>query len=268
MAGHRMGGVSLAVDERGVATLTLDRPATRNAFDAAMIAGLRDAATTLAADADVRVVVLTGAGDVFSAGADINWMRASADRTRDENLAGARDMNAMLRALWDLPQALVGRINGHALGGGSGLTAVCDVAVTVDGARFGFTEVRLGLVPAVISPYVVRTIGRSHARALFVTGRRFDAQEALRIGLVHRVVAPALLDTAVEETVADCLAAAPGAVATAKRLPESALDDLDAATDAMPQVIADARAGAEGREGLAAFLDGRPPAWAPGSGGG
>lgn len=256
-------GVRVDRDSRGVATVTLDRPDARNAFHAGMMNGLRDAATGLAADADVRVVVLTGAGDIFSAGADINWMRDSADQPREANLAGARDMNAMLRAIADLPQAVVGRINGHALGGGTGLTAVCDIAVAVEGSLFGFTEVRLGLVPAVISPYVVRKIGRSHARALFVTGRRFDASEALRIGLVHRVVGSALLDTAVDEVVGDCLAGAPGAVALAKRLPELALRDLDVATDATPAWIADARAGAEGQEGLRAFMERRRPAWAP-----
>lgn len=256
-------GVRVATDARGVATVTLDRAGARNAFDAAMTEALTETVTGFAANVDVRVVVLTGAGDVFCAGADITWMRDSVHFTREENLAGARNMNAMLRALWDLPQAVVGRINGHALGGGAGLTAVCDVAVATGAARFGFTEVRLGLVPAVISPYVVRTIGSSAARALFVTGRRFDAAEALRIGLVHRVVDAALLDTAVDEVVADCLSAGPLALARAKRLPEAAARDLDVATADTPEWIADARTSAEGQEGLHAFLERRRPAWAP-----
>ena len=196
-------------DGRGVATVTMDRPAVRNAFNEQLIGDLRAAAETLAGDDTVRVVVLTGAGEVFSAGADLNWMRAMRAYTYEENEADSRELNAMYRELYDLPKPLVGRINGHALGGGTGLTAVCDIAVAAEDALFGFTEVTLGLAPAVISPYVVRKVGRSFARAVFVTGERFGAARALEHGLVHEVVPPGVLDEAVGEAVQRCLRAGP-----------------------------------------------------------
>ena len=254
-------GVQVHTDARGVATVTLDRPEVRNAFDDRLIAALTGIVEVLRGDERVRVVVLTGAGEVFSAGADINWMRASVDRTHEENVADAGRMDRLFRALWELPKPVIGRINGHALGGGTGLTAVCDVAVAVHGARFGFTEVRLGLVPAVISPYVVRKIGRSHARALFVTGERFDTDRAARIGLVHHAVAAEELDGVVESVVEACLSAGPAAVGLSKRLPELALRELDIATADTPGFIAGARVGMEGQEGLAAFLERRRPSW-------
>lgn len=254
-------------DDRGVATVTVDRPEVRNAFDAALIAELTEAAAVVAADTAVRVVVLTGAGDAFSAGADLHWMRSMRDWSFDDNVADARRLDAMLRALYDLPQPLIGRINGHALGGGTGLTAVCDVAIAVRGAQFGFTEVALGLAPAVISPYVVRKVGHSFARAVFVTGERFDADRALAAGLVHGVVEHERLDAAVEETVGRCLRAGPVAAAAAKRLPDLALRPLDEATVQTPPIIAALRVGDEAQEGMAAFLERRVPSWAPDGGG-
>ena len=181
--------VRVEVDGRGVATVTLHRPEVKNAFNPTLIGELSAVAEDLAADAAVRVVVLTGSGDAFSAGADLNWMRSARDLTFEDDVAGAERMSAMFRTLWDLPKALIGRINGPAIAGASGLTAVCDAAIAVEGALFGFTEAAIGLAPAVISPYVVRVIGLAHARRLFVTGERFDAAEALRIGLVSQVVA-------------------------------------------------------------------------------
>lgn len=250
-------------DDRGVATVTMDRPDVRNAFNPELIERLRETAEALAADHDVRVVVLTGAGEVFSAGADLNWMRAARDATPPENVAGGRRMDAMLRALYELPKPLIGRINGHALAGGSGLTAVCDIAVAVEGARFGFTEVALGLVPAVISPYVVRKVGPSFARALFVTGEHFDAARALHAGLVHEVVAPRDLDNAVEATIGRCLNAGPRAIAVAKTLPDLAMLPFHEARERMPHVIAEVRATDEAQEGMGAFLERRRPGWAP-----
>lgn len=255
--------LAVAVDGHGTATVTMNRPEARNAFDDTLITELTDAARRLGSDDDIRVVVLTGAGPVFSAGADLHWMRAVKEASYEEGIAGSVRMDTMLRTLWDLPKPLVGRINGHALGGGSGLTAVCDIAVAVDSARFGFTEVLLGIAPAVISPYVVRKIGRGHARALFVNGARFDAARAERIGLVHRVVAREDLDDAVRAVVADCLRAGPRGAAVAKTLPELALDDLDTATSRTPEIIARLRASEEGQEGMGAFLDKRSPAWVP-----
>lgn len=251
-------------DTRGVATITMDRPDVRNAFNDRLIAEMYRAASALAEDPAVRVVVLTGAGDIFSAGADLNWMRSMRQWTFDENVADSTRMNNMFRALYDLPKPLIGRINGHALGGGTGLTAVCDIAISVDSALFGFTEVVLGLAPAVISPYVVRKVGRSFARAVFVTGERFGADRALQAGLLHQVVAHDDLDEAVEAAVVRCLKAGPIAAAAAKRLPDLALRPLDEATAETVQIIAGLRIGDEGQEGMAAFFDKRPPAWVPG----
>lgn len=251
-------------DARGVATITMDRPEVRNAFDDRLISEMYQAAGAVADDPDVRVVVLTGAGSIFSAGADLNWMRSMKEWTFEENVADSTRMNTMFRALYDLPKPLIGRINGHALGGGTGLTAVCDIAISVETALFGFTEVVLGLAPAVISPYVVRKVGRSFARAVFVTGERFDAARALAAGLLHQVVSAEALDEAVEAAVARCLKAGPVAAAAAKRLPDLALQPLDDATAETVQVIAGLRVGAEGQEGMAAFFDKRAASWVPG----
>ena len=255
--------LSITTDDRGVATITMDRPEVRNAFNDRLISEMYRAASALAEDPAVRVVVLTGGGDIFSAGADLNWMRSMKEWTFDENVADSTRMNNMFRALYDLPKPLIGRINGHALGGGTGLTAVCDIAIAVEGSLFGFTEVVLGLAPAVISPYVVRKVGRSFARAVFVTGERFDAARAMTAGLVHQVVSAETLDEAVEAAVARCLKAGPIAVAAAKRLPDLALQPLDEAAAETVQVIAGLRIGDEGQEGMAAFFDRRPPAWVP-----
>lgn len=250
-------------DERDVAWLTLDRPDVRNAFNAEVIADISDAARTLASDPP-RAVVLCGTGPSFSAGADLRWMRASKERSYDENLDDARAMAAMFNALDTLPCAVVGRVHGHALGGGVGLVAVCDIVVAERGAVFGFSEVRLGIVPAVISPYVVRKIGRSHARALFVSGQRFDAGLAERIGLVHQVVDADALDGAVDAVLTHVLSAGPVAVAAAKRLPEVASAPMVEAREVTATIIAELRVGDEAQEGMSAFLDKRAPRWAGG----
>jgi methylglutaconyl-CoA hydratase len=254
--------IRIDVDQRGVATVTMDRPEVRNAFDDRLISELQEAATELGADDGVRVVVLTGASSIFSAGADLNWMRSMKTWTFEQNVADSTRMNAMFRALYDLPKPLIGRINGHALGGGTGLTAVCDIAIAVDRALFGFTEVVLGLAPAVISPYVVRKVGRSFARAVFVTGERFDAARALGAGLVHEVVSSDALDEAVQGAVERCLKAGPQAIAAAKRLPDLALLPLDEAAAETVRIIAGLRVGDEGQEGMQAFFDKRRPDWA------
>lgn len=247
-------------DARDVAWLTLDRPDVRNAFNAALIAELAEAAAALVADPP-RAVVIAGNGPSFSAGADLVWMRSAKDHSWEDNLADARATSAMFRALDALPCAVIGRVHGHALGGGVGLVAICDIVVAEAGTVFGFTEVRLGIAPAVISPFVVRKIGQSHARALFTTGERFDAARAERIGLVHVTVDAGSLDGAVDTVVASVLSAGPGAVAAAKRLPELAWAPLDEATKTTAAVIADLRTGDEGQEGMAAFLEKRPPHW-------
>jgi methylglutaconyl-CoA hydratase len=189
-------------------------------------------------------------------------MRAMRDHSRDENLTGARAMAAMFRTLDELPCAVIGRVHGHAFGGGVGLAAVCDAVVAADDTVFALSEVKLGLVPATISPFVVRKIGRSHARALFVTGERFDAAWAERIGLVHYAVDPDEVDEMVQALVEQVLTAGPRAVAAAKRLPELASAAIDDIAEHTAELIADLRTGDEAQEGLTAFLERRRPTWA------
>jgi methylglutaconyl-CoA hydratase len=256
-----MKHVQVHHDPRDVAWLTLDRPDVNNAFNAELIAELAEAATRLQARPP-RAVVLAGNGRSFSAGADLEWMRSMRDRSREDNLADARTTSGMFSALDALPCPVVGRVQGHALGGGVGLVAVCDVVVADRATVFGFTEVRLGIAPAAISPFIVRKIGQSHARALFVTGERFDAATAQRIGLVHKVVDGEDLDGAIDAVVADVLASGPAAVTVAKSLPEIASAPLDEATETTAAIIAELRTSDEGQEGMAAFLEKRPPRWA------
>ena len=241
-----------------VATITMNRPHARNALDLALIAQLTQLFLALSVD-DTRVIVLTGAGDAFCAGGDAEWMRASRDLSDQENIADAAAVGAMLEAIDSCSKPVVARVNGHALGGGAGLVACADAAVAAEDAGFGFPEARLGLIPATISPYVLRSIGPGHARALFVTGRRIDAAEAYRIGLVHRVVAPSELDAEVTRVVDDLLACGPVAIAEAKRLVRDATAGL-----ALPDLavrLASVRAAPEAQEGLAAFLAKQKPGW-------
>jgi methylglutaconyl-CoA hydratase len=244
--------------EGAVVTVTLNRPEVRNAFGEALIVQLTQLFAAFAMD-DSRVVVLTGAGSVFSAGADVDWMRRSLELTREQNVADAAAMQRMFEAVDTCPKPVVARVNGHALGGGAGLVACADVAVAVEGALLGFTEARLGLIPAVISPYVLRAIGPGHARALFTTASRFDARRACEIGLVQRVVAAEELDAAVAEVTEELLASGPLATALAKGLVRDATASL--ALSDLPDRIATLRAAPEGQEGLRAFLDKRPPGW-------
>jgi methylglutaconyl-CoA hydratase len=241
-----------------VATITLNRPEMRNAIGPAVIAQVTQLLQVLAID-ETRVVVITGAGTAFSAGADVDWMRASRDLTPERNVADAAAARTMFEAVDACPKPVVARVNGHALGGGLGLVACADIAIAVEGATFGFSEVRLGLIPAMISPYVLRSIGPGQARALFTTGRRFGAAEAHRLGLVHAVASPDDLDAAVADACADLLRAGPHAVAAAKRL----VRDATAAV-ALPDLaerLADLRARPEAQEGLSAFLEKRDPHW-------
>lgn len=245
-----------------VVTLTLARPELHNAFNAEMIAELRDCFTALAGDAAARAVVLTGAGPSFCAGADLNWMRASLDWSRAQNTADAEALAAMFEAAWSLPQPLIGRVNGAAMGGGVGLVACCDIAVTVDAARFAFSEVKLGLIPAVIAQYVVPKIGLSQARALFVSGERFTAARAFEIGLVHAVVDAESLDATVGGLAERVLSSGPAAAGAAKRLIDAVWSlERDAARRYVVEAIAEARTGPEGQEGIRAFLEKRKPEW-------
>jgi methylglutaconyl-CoA hydratase len=245
-----------------VAILTLHRPEVHNAFNATMIAELQQRFSDLALDERVRVVVLTGAGASFCAGGDLNWMQESLEWTLEQNLADATALAAMFEAAWTLPKPLIGRINGSALGGGAGLVACCDLAVAVEDARLGFTEVRLGLLPAVIAQYVVPKIGVSQARALFVSGERITAMRAFEMGLVHAVVDEPSLDRTVGTLATQMLSCGPAAIAAAKQVIDAVWTlDRTAAREHLIQAIAAARTGAEGQEGLRAFLEKRRPSW-------
>lgn len=253
----------IAVEQQGpVVTVRLARPELHNAFNPAMIAELTTCFLALAEDSAVRAVVLTGTGRSFCAGADVQWMQASLDFTYEENIADAERLAAMYAALDELPKPLIGRINGAAIGGGAGLVACCDVVVAAEQARFGFSEVRLGILPAVIARHVVPKIGPSHARALFVTGTRFEAARAVAIGLAHQVVAADDLDAAVRQVVADVLASGPLATSRAKAL-VAAMCNLpsDERRSYAVHAIAEARMSPEGQAGLNAFLQKTPPPW-------
>jgi len=241
--------------------LTLNRPDVRNAFNEQMIADLTDWAAAINADDDVRVAVVAGAGKVFSAGADIAWMANALNYTHDENVRDANAAARMFAALDTVPIPLVGRIHGAALGGGAGLAAVCDVVVADEDAVFGFTEVKLGILPAVISPYALAKVGRSAARELFLTGMRFNAVRAKEIGLVHAVVPLDQLDAMVVMYVNEFLSGAPDAISTAKALiPRVWTRGTDAA-GLTAEAIAARRVSEEGQEGLRAFLEKRKASW-------
>jgi methylglutaconyl-CoA hydratase len=237
----------------GVQRVTIAKPERRNAFDAALIAELH--ATFSAVADDVRVVVLAGDGPSFCAGADVEWQRSSIDLTFEENVEDALRLYRMLEAVDSCPAPVVARVQGFALGGGSGLAACADVVVAAPDATFGFTEVRLGIIPAVISPFVFAKIGTGHARHLFLTGSRFDAGTALRIGLVHELADD--LDAAVERIAGELLQSGPEATRAAKRLAR----ERPSNGDELARIAAELRSGSEGQAGLRAFLDKRPPPW-------
>jgi len=246
-----------------VLRLRLARPELHNAFDAALIARLTAALDSAAADPDIRVVVLEGEGPSFSAGADLNWMRGMAAAGEDANREDALALARLMRTLDELPKPTIARVHGAAFGGGVGLVACCDIAIGVPEAKFGLTESRLGLLPAVISPYVIAAIGPRQARRWFATAEVFDAAQALRMGLLHEVVEADALDAAVERQVALLLKAGPIASATAKRLVRDVAlqPDRDQLDQSNARLIAALRVSPEGQEGLAAFLDKRRANW-------
>ena len=253
----------LAIDPRGVATLTLNRPERRNAFDDAIIAELTEAFRRIGEDPAVRALVLTGEGAAFSAGGDLNWMRRMAGYGAAENFADAMALATMLRTLNELPKPTVARVNGAAFAGGVGLICCCDIAVAAAEAVFSISEVRLGLVPATIGPYVAAAIGTRAARRYNLTGETFSAADALRIGLVHEVAPLAELDAAVERVVAALRAGGIRAQARAKRLIAELADQpvTEALMALTARTIAEARASDEGREGVTSFLERRKPSW-------
>lgn len=254
----------LSVERRGaVEYVTLNRPDVRNAFNEHVIAELTHWAHAAHRDPGLRAVVLAGAGKVFSAGADAAWMAKMAGYSQEENVRDARAGAEMFLAINTVPAIVIGRIHGAALGGGSGLAAVCDIVVADEGAVFGFTETKLGILPAMISPYVLNKIGASAARELFLTGMRFNAARARDIGLVHQVVPLTQLDDAVAAYVKEALGAAPTAVARSKALIPRVLGRApEDVIDITAEAIAAQRVSPEGQDGLHAFLDKRTPSWA------
>jgi methylglutaconyl-CoA hydratase len=258
---------SILNERRGVvACLTLNRPQIHNAFDDALIAALTDALAQADADPAVRVVVLSGNGSCFSAGADLNWMRGMASASEQENREDSLRLARLMRNLQFLSKPTIARVNGAAYGGGVGLVACCDIAIGVDTAKFALSEVKLGLVPAVISPYVIAAIGLREARRLFITGEVFEADVAARIGLLHTVVSAPELDEAIERQLYLLAKAGPLAQREAKQLALRMggvdVTQAERIDQANAELIARLRVSEEGQHGLGAFLDKRAPAWA------
>ncbi len=257
-----MKTIAIEKDERGVAVLALMREEKHNALSAEMLAELTQAAADLGADDSVRAVVLTGTGTSFCAGGDLDWMKAQMNASRAERMEGAWALANMLRALNEMPKPLIGRVQGHAFGGGVGLISVCDVAIAAEGAKLGLTEVRLGLIPATISPYVIAHMGEAMARRVFMSGRVFEAAEAKALGLVAKSVIPEHLDLAIEAEIKPYLSAAPSAVAAAKKLVRSfgpVIDD--AVIERTVEALADIWETPAAMEGILAFFEKRKPVW-------
>ena len=255
---------ALSITTQGaIRTITLSRPDVRNAFNDEVIAELKNAFTEAGLAADVRCVVLAAEGPAFCAGADLNWMRRMADYTRDENLADAGQLAAMLRAIYECPKPTIARVQGDVFAGGVGLVAACDMAVSVDTATYCLSEVKLGLIPATISPYVIRAMGARASHRYFLTAERFSAAEAHRVGLVHEVVAADALDAKVAELTSALVSASPNAVRACKRLVQDVAErEIDDALVAHTVAgIADIRSSAEGKEGVQSFLQKRKPSW-------
>ena len=253
-----------SIDDHGVARIVIDRPDRHNAFDEALIAALTDDFTTLGNDPAVRAIILSGNGKSFCAGADIGWMRRAAGWSEAENIADAMKLSAMLNAIDTCPKPVIARVHGVVAGGGVGLVACADMAVAIEGAQFRLSEVRLGLTPATISPFVIARIGAGQARRWFLTAEGFGAAEAQRIGLTHETASDdAAADAVIANWLAHLGAAAPGAVADAKALVRDVAGRpvSDALRHETAARIAARRASAEGREGIAAFFDKRKPAW-------
>ena len=246
-------------DQRGVCTLSLNRPEKHNAFNAELIGELLEALQKIDHDNSVRVLVITGEGKSFSSGADLEWMRASAEFDEASNIRDAQQLSNLMRTLYDLSKPTIARINGPAFGGALGLIACCDIAVASYAAQFSFSEVRLGLAPAVISPYILMSMGPRHARRLFLTAERFSADEALGFDLVHKVCNTDQLDTVIEKEIVLLLKAGPEAIKACKALaPRFFNEQIEAE---LAELIAKLRTSAEGQEGLAAFFEKRKPGW-------
>ena len=261
MKENKFQTIRLAVDG-DVARITFARPDVHNAFNATMIGELAQAFDRVKTEVSVRVVVLTGEGESFCAGADINWMRKIIDYSYEQNLSESLQLAEALHKLYSLPKPTVAMVNGTAIGGGNGFLSACDIAVAAEEAHFGLSEVKIGLVPAAISPFVIRKIGESKAREYFLTGKRISAQKAQEIGLVNQVVPREKLEETVEELVSLLLTSGPEALANCKELifqvPQMSLEEVKEFTARM---IANLRISEEGQEGMASFLEKRKPKW-------
>lgn len=257
--------LTIVVQDR-IARITLTRPEVRNAFNDAVIQELKAAFESVGARDDVRAVVLAAEGPAFCAGADLNWMRRMADYTRDENIADAGQLAAMLKAIYECPKPTIAAVQGDVFAGGMGLVAACDMAVSVRTATYCLSEVKLGLIPATISPYVIRAMGARAAHRYFLTAERFSAEEAHRIGFVHELVDADALEAKVGELAQALVSASPAAVRACKKLVQDVADRAidDALVAATVEGIAEIRASDEGREGVASFLQKRRPAWLAG----
>jgi methylglutaconyl-CoA hydratase len=249
-----------------IARITFDRPELHNAFNDELIRHITQAFTEIAGNPDVRVVILAGMGKSFCAGADLNWMKRMASYTRDENMEDAKAAAQMFMSIAKCPKPVIARVHGAALGGGAGVVAACDIAIALETAQFGFTEVKLGIVPGVISPFVIARIGPGRAREFFITGERFPASVALNMGLVqHTVSDEAALDALIDEKIAQILTSAPGAITAVKELIFGvAARTLDSSFDFTAGAIARARASEEGQAGMKAFFAREKPPWARG----
>jgi methylglutaconyl-CoA hydratase len=254
--------LTVVTDDRGVVTVTLNRPDKRNALSALMMDELTDMALGIGGQNSTRAIVLAAAGQTFCAGGDLEWMMAQIKADRHTRMAEARRLANMLGALNEMPTPLIGRVHGSALGGGVGLACVCDVVIAADGAKFGLTETRLGLIPATIAPYVIARMGEGRARRVFMSARIFEAAEAQDLGIVSRTVSLADLDRAVEAEVEPYLSSAPGAVGAAKALARALGPQINAATiEDTIRRLADVWESAEATEGVSAFLEKRPAKW-------
>lgn len=246
------------IENKGVKEVWMNRPELHNAFNAELIEELIKAFDV---SAETRLVILSGRGASFCAGADLNWMKSMKDYSKEENFKDSKRLAKLFSTINDCPVPVIGRVNGHALGGGVGLVSVCDYVVAVPEALMGFTEVRLGLIPAVISPYCISKIGESYARAWMLSGERFSAIEASRMGLVHEVVEASALDEKIENLKKRFLSAGPEAAREAKLLVKSVMKNLKGSEDLTCQMITERRVSAEGQEGMRALLEKDKPAW-------
>ena len=256
-----MSFLEIVSKPKGVKEVWMNRADLHNAFNAELIEELISTFEALQNEADLRLVILSGRGSSFCAGADLNWMKSMKDYSKEENFKDAKRLAKLFSTINECAVPVIGRINGHALGGGVGLVSVCDYVVTVEQALFGFTEVRLGLIPAVISPYCISKVGESHARAWMLSGERFGAVQALQMGLVHDVVKEGELDKKMEEVTQKFLAAGPEAAREAKKLVRGVVKNLKASEDFACEMISERRVSAEGQEGMRALLEKTKPSW-------